>query len=189
MTKAQLRKQLRAARKAHVAAQPDTIRALLFLRPPSPLLELVPQGATVGVYRATADEAPANNYAKFFAEAGHRVALPSFATPESAMVFREHTDPFGESDLEAGPFGMLQPTEDSEELVPELLVMPLVGFTASGARLGQGGGHYDRWLAAHSDTIAIGIAWDCQLVDELPLEDHDMPLKAVVTPTRFYGTF
>jgi 5,10-methenyltetrahydrofolate synthetase len=64
--------------------------------------------------------------------------------------------------------------------------VPLVGFTADGQRLGQGGGHYDRWLAAHPDTVAIGLAWDMQLADELPTEPHDRPLAAVVTPTRIY---
>jgi 5-formyltetrahydrofolate cyclo-ligase len=62
-----------------------------------------------------------------------------------------------------------------------------VGFTASGARLGQGGGHYDRWLAEHPGTLAVGLAWDAQLCDTLPTEPHDAPLAAVVTPTRIYG--
>ena len=67
--------------------------------------------------------------------------------------------------------------------------MPLVGFTEQGDRIGQGGGFYDRWLAAHPDTLAIGMAWDVQKVDELPVEDHDMPLTAIITPTRIYGPF
>lgn len=70
-----------------------------------------------------------------------------------------------------------------------MLFVPLVGFTAEGARLGQGGGHYDRWLADHPDTTAIGLAWDGQRVDDLPTEAHDIPLAAVVTPTRIYGPF
>lgn len=67
------------------------------------------------------------------------------------------------------------------------MFVPCVGFTADGGRLGQGAGHYDRWLAAHPSAVAIGLAWDCQLVDELPTEPHDHPLDAVVTPTRLYG--
>jgi hypothetical protein len=55
-------------------------------------------------------------------------------------------------------------------VVPEVLFMPLIGFTAKGDRLGQGGGYYDRFLAAHPQTIAIGMAWDVQEVDELPVE-------------------
>jgi 5-formyltetrahydrofolate cyclo-ligase len=70
-----------------------------------------------------------------------------------------------------------------------VLFVPVVGFTEDGARLGQGGGHYDRWLAAHPGAVAIGLAWDCQRVDALPVEPHDAPLAAVVTPTRLYGPF
>ena len=74
-------------------------------------------------------------------------------------------------------------------LVIDAISDPLVGFTSQGARLGQGGGHYDRWLADHPDTVAIGLAWDCQLVDALPVEPHDIPLTAIITPTRIYGPF
>ncbi|MDD3799667.1 MAG: 5-formyltetrahydrofolate cyclo-ligase [Novosphingobium sp.] len=187
--KAQLRSELRRKRREHVAALPDNTRALLFLRPPRPVADLVPPGASVGLYRATQWEAPAASYARFFQEAGHAVALPRFAARDSAMEFAAFTDPFGESDLEHGPFAMLQPHPDAPAVAPEVLFVPLVGFTADGHRLGQGGGHYDRWLDAHPGTIAIGLAWDCQLVDHLPLEPHDHPLAAVVTPTRLYGPF
>ena len=189
VTKQQLRQQLRAARQAHVEALPAVTKALLFRRPPSPLLDMVPDGASVGLYHASPWEAPASGYAAFFAEAGHAIALPRFASPKAEMQFRAHTDPFGESDLERGAFDLLQPMESAPSLIPDVLIMPLLGFTAQGARIGQGGGHYDRWLAAHPQTLAIGLAWDCQLVEELPLEPHDIPLNAVITPTRFYGPF
>jgi 5-formyltetrahydrofolate cyclo-ligase len=65
--------------------------------------------------------------------------------------------------------------------------VPLVGFTAAGERLGQGGGHYDRWLAANPSVLPLGLAWDCQLRGSLPHEAHDCPLRGVITPTRFYG--
>ena len=70
-----------------------------------------------------------------------------------------------------------------------MLFVPLLGFTAKGARIGQGGGHYDRWLADHPETVAIGMAWDAQLCEDLPMEAHDQSLSAVVTPTRLYGPF
>lgn len=187
MTKSELRKNLRQARKAHVAALPETILGLLFRQPPAPLLRLIPAEATIGLYRATPDEAPASRFAAHFLEAGHRIALPRFADRASTMEFAVWSDPFGDSDLEPGPFGLLQPAADAEPVVPDVLFVPLVGFTVDGQRLGQGGGHYDRWLSAHPATMAIGLAWDCQLCDTLPLESHDVPLRAVVTPTRLYG--
>ena len=188
-TKPDLRKHFRSERRSHVAAQPESVRALLFKRPPGPLLELVPEGAVIGLYHALADEATAAGYARFFVEAGHRIALPRLRDDAAAMEFAAHTDPFGETDLEDGAFGMKQPGENAETLVPNIVFAPLLAFTESGDRLGQGGGHYDRWLVDHPDTIAIGMAWDCQLVEELPVEPHDRKLAAVVTPTRLYGPF
>ena len=187
VSKSDLRKHLRKARREHVAAQSDEIRALLFHRPPAPLLAQIGDEAVIGLYHAGPDEAPAGGYARFFHEAGHRTALPFFAANDAPMTFRAHIDPHGESHLEAGPYGIRQPGPDAPELVPDVLFVPLIGFSANLERLGQGGGHYDRWIAAHPGTFAIGLAWDAQLCEALPTEPHDIALDAVVTPTRIYG--
>lgn len=185
--KTTLRQQLRAARRAHVEALPDSIRGLLFHRPPAPLLARIGDEAVIGLYHAGPYEAPAGGYARFFHEAGHTLALPRFATRTAPMAFARYNDPHAESDLEAGPYGMLQPGSEAEALIPDVLFVPLVGFTAEGVRLGQGGGHYDRWLAEHPPVLAVGLAWDAQLCAALPAEPHDVALDAVVTPTRIYG--
>lgn len=187
-TKAQIRGRLRADRIAHAAALPEQVRALVFHRPPRPVLDLIPDDAIIGLYRAIPGEAPACAYARFFAELGHRIALPWFADHDAAMTFRAFTDPFGESDLVEGPFGV-QPADRCEETCPQVVFVPLVAFTPDGHRLGQGGGHYDRWLGAHPGVTAIGLAWDMQEVDSFPREAHDRRLDAVVTPTRMLGPF
>ena len=70
-------------------------------------------------------------------------------------------------------------------MVPEVLFVPLLAFTASGHRLGYGGGFYDRTLAAlrgaGAPVTAIGFAYGAQRVAELPLEATDLALDAVVT--------
>ena len=185
--KSKLRQELRKARREHVLAQPDAIKALLFHRPPDPLLARIGSQASVGLYRATEYEAPTAAYAKFFHERGHTITLPRFDSPDAPMQFAAHADPFAESDLECGPFDLLQPSEQATAGVPDVMFVPLLGFTASGERLGQGGGHYDRWLAEHPGRMTIGLAWDVQLCDELPTERHDVALDAVITPTRMYG--
>ncbi|MEZ5297191.1 MAG: 5-formyltetrahydrofolate cyclo-ligase [Ilumatobacteraceae bacterium] len=66
--------------------------------------------------------------------------------------------------------------------VPDVIVVPGLGFTAAGDRLGRGGGWYDRFLAdRRSDGVAIGVCFAEQIVDELPVDDHDVPLDLVVT--------
>lgn len=187
LTKSDLRKRLRAARRAHVEALPDAIRALLFHRPPAPLLARIGDEAVIGLYHAGPYEAPAAGYARFFHEAGHTLALPRFAARDSAMTFAHYSDPHGQSDLVAGPFGMMQPAPEAEPLVPDVLFVPLIGFAPTGTRLGQGGGHYDRWLAEQPPALAVGLAWDAQMCEALPTEAHDRALDAIVTPTRFYG--
>jgi 5-formyltetrahydrofolate cyclo-ligase len=186
-SKSELRKALRSARRAHALAQPEAVRGLLFHRPPAPLLARIAPAAVIGLYHASEYEAPTGGYARFFAEAGHTLALPCFANRNAPMAFRVHTDPFAASDLEPGPFGPLQPGTKARAIVPDVLFIPLIGFTPTGQRLGQGGGHYDRWLAEHPGRLAIGLAWDVQLRASLPREPHDVALNAIVTPTRIYG--
>lgn len=184
-----LRQRLRASRREHVAALDPATRALILHRPPAPLLDLVPDNAIIGLYHATAHEAPSGGYARFFHERGHTLALPRFSHRGAAMDFAAWSDPWDEDDCEVGPFGLMQPGDSARSVVPDLLFVPLLGFTQDGVRLGQGGGHYDRWLAEHPTVPAIALAWDVQKVAFLPREAHDQPLRAVVTPTRIYGPF
>ncbi len=186
--KASLRARLRKQRRAHVAALPDNTRALLFRRPPEPVLRALPAGGTIGLYSAMPFEAPCDGYASFLFEHGLELALPRLTTRSGPMEFAAHTDPLGKSDLVIGPFGALQPAPDAPMRTPAVIFVPLLGFTSEGERLGQGGGHYDRFLERDPGSLAIGLAWDCQLVDALPVEPHDRALAAVITPTRVYGS-
>jgi 5-formyltetrahydrofolate cyclo-ligase len=184
--KHRLRAEMRALRRDHVAALADSVRALLFLRPPGPIAALAPEGRVIGLYYALANEAPTRSYARWFSENGRTIALPWFADRAAPMRFRVWRDPYDDEGLEPGPLGHFQPLPDAEEVVPDLALVPLLAFTARGERLGQGGGHYDRWLAENPAVLPIGLAWDSQLVESLPVEPHDRLLRAVVTPTRLY---
>jgi 5-formyltetrahydrofolate cyclo-ligase len=177
---------MRATRREHVAGLAAATRALLFLRPPRAIAELLPASGTVGLYHAKPYEAPTRGYGRWFYENGRHVALPWFAGRGAPMQFRIWHDPFDDGGLELGPYGQLQPPADAPEAAPALVFVPLLAFTAAGARLGQGGGHYDRWLAENPAAIPIGMAWDAQRLDSIPLEAHDRPLAAVVTPTRLF---
>lgn len=177
---------MRLRRREHVASLPENVNRLMFLRPPGPVAALVPEEAAIGLYHATGDEAPTLAYAKWFHENGRSLALPWFADRESPMVFRKWADPHDPDSLMPGPFGAMQPPAGAEQVTPDVIFVPLLAFTADGHRLGQGGGHYDRWLEAHPETLPLGLAWDCQLVDHLPSEEHDWMLRAVITPSRLF---
>ncbi len=88
------------------------------------------------------------------------------------------------AEMVEGPFGALVPAA-AEEVVPEVLIVPLLAFDARGYRLGYGGGFYDRTLerlrAAAPGTVAIGFAYAAQQVADLPAEATDQRLDAVAT--------
>jgi 5-formyltetrahydrofolate cyclo-ligase len=68
-------------------------------------------------------------------------------------------------------------------VVPDVVLVPCVGFTRSGFRLGYGGGYFDRWQAAHPHVTAVGVAWAVgELSDaQLQPQPHDMALTLIVT--------
>lgn len=181
-----LRREMRARRRKFVAGIPAGVRALILNRPPSAIVEALRGKPVLGFYMATGDEAPTQGWMRWFHENGWLIALPRFTTDQTAMEFAIWGNPSEEEDLEPGLMGIAQPAGDAQSVVPDAVIVPLVAFAEQGDRLGQGGGHYDRWLAANPVALAIGLAWDVQCVDELPVEAHDRPLDAVVTPTRVY---
>ncbi|HEX4984148.1 MAG TPA: 5-formyltetrahydrofolate cyclo-ligase [Ilumatobacteraceae bacterium] len=74
------------------------------------------------------------------------------------------------------------PEDQPDPTTVDVVVVPGVAFTPTGARLGQGGGWYDRFLAAvRPDCTSIGVGFDPQVVDELPTEAHDIRLDTIVT--------
>jgi 5,10-methenyltetrahydrofolate synthetase len=75
------------------------------------------------------------------------------------------------------------PASDGAEVVPDVVVVPCVGYTESGYRLGYGGGYFDRWLAAHPAVCAVGVAWSASRLDEnvLAPQPHDVRLALIVT--------
>ena len=82
--------------------------------------------------------------------------------------------------LVPGRFGVPEPSGDSVAIDSiGLVLVPGLAFTSTGARLGQGGGHYDRLLAG-SSCPSVGVCFAEQLVDALPLERHDEAVSRVV---------
>jgi 5-formyltetrahydrofolate cyclo-ligase len=72
---------------------------------------------------------------------------------------------------------------DGAPIVPDVVVVPCVGFTVEGLRLGYGGGYFDRWLAQQPGVTAVGVAWSMAEIDAAIYEaqPHDRPLTLIVT--------
>jgi 5-formyltetrahydrofolate cyclo-ligase len=87
--------------------------------------------------------------------------------------------------MRPGPLGILSPPDDAAFDDPiEVAIVPGLGFSPTGARLGFGAGYYDRWFAANCQITKIGVAFDDQLVDQIPVAPHDVAMDLIVTERR-----
>ncbi len=141
----------------------------------------------IGFYWSVAGEFDARTVVAHWlaADASREVALPIVVKPHAPMVFHAW---HAQSAMKEGRYRIPVP-EEERVVVPELLLIPCVGFDADRFRLGYGGGYYDRTLAAWpvaARPATIGIAFEAGRIDALPREAHDKPLDAIVTESAVY---
>ncbi len=121
-------------------------------------------------------------------EDGKALLLPKLRNDRSGLDLHFVTDL--EDGLEAGTWGIREPRGgDSIEdfSLIDFILVPGVAFSRSGARLGYGGGFYDRLLVnKRSDAASIVAAFSLQMVDEIPLEGNDIPVDAIITEAGEY---
>jgi 5-formyltetrahydrofolate cyclo-ligase len=112
---------------------------------------------------------------------GWITALPVVVAKNTPLVFRQWAP--GEA-LVLGRWNIKVPSEEAPEVVPDVLLVPLLAFDRKGFRLGYGGGFYDRTLEklrALKKVTAIGIAYAGQEVDEVPRDAYDQRLDWIMT--------
>lgn len=93
-------------------------------------------------------------------------------------------------DLETGAWGIREPKESAEpwdrHTPIDLIIMPGLAFDLQGGRLGYGGGYYDRFIrscqrSSGKEPIKMAVAYDLQIVDQVPMEDHDIKIDVIIT--------
>lgn len=197
MDKAELRRAVIARRDA---IEPD-VRAAKSAAICARLVELLDRldaaaPRTVAVYAAMGSEVDPAAFAAAAAARGWRVAYPCMLSATDAMAYGQRmcmravsagdaseapfiahpTRAFAATDVDSGHF----PIVPAKAL--DMIIVPLVAFDRTGARLGYGGGCYDRYLPTLSATCqVVGIAFDEQRVDHVPTDAHDLPLSHIVS--------
>ena len=151
---------------------------------------------TVAVYAAMGSEVDPAAFAAAAAKRGWRVAYPCMLSATDAMACGQRMcmRAVSAGDASEAPF-IAHPTRafaatdvDSDHfpIVPakalDMIIVPLVAFDRTGARLGYGGGCYDRYLPTVApECLIVGIAFDEQRVDHVPTDAHDLPLPNIVS--------
>lgn len=147
------------------------------------LLELEP--GMLGLYSPVRGEFNPIDALRAAGLAGLAIALPYARRNPREMHYRAWD---GKAPASVDEFGVPAPAA-GPVVVPDVVLVPCVGFTRSGWRLGYGGGFFDRWLALHPHVTAVGVAWSASEIAEgdWSAQPHDRPLTIIVTEAGVVG--
>jgi 5,10-methenyltetrahydrofolate synthetase len=173
-----LRQRLLAARTAFVSSPAGQVAAASLAHHLGHVLDQL-EPECLGVYWPLRSEF---NAASLWDGDGSHAALPR------ALPFTQRVPPQMHYRLWDGSPPALKdecniPAASGAAVVPDVVLVPCVGYTAEGYRLGYGGGYFDRWLAQHPDVTPIGVAWSGAEIDASAFEPqaHDQPLTLILT--------
>ena len=117
---------------------------------------------------------------------GKQIVIPKCLPKERKMNFRK-LERFDQ--LESVYSGLLEPIESKTDLVEpsdiDLLIVPGIAFDSEGFRMGFGGGYYDRFLQSFKGNT-VSLAFQEQIVSNLPREDHDIPVEKIITDETIF---
>lgn len=139
------------------------------------------------VYSAIRSEADVSDFCEKAWQDGKKLYFPKVQGETMEFYL---TDSMNE--LVCGSFSVMEPLENEGRLwsyigsdrVP--ILVPGVGFSVKGQRIGYGKGYYDKYLAVHNHLVPIGICFETQLLPELPVDPLDYPMAQIVTEGGCY---
>ena len=149
-----------------------------------PLIEEI-ENEYIGTYISFRDELDTKKLNQYLLERELNLALPAMDSQTKEInFFMYHKD----TELEENKFSILEPKNKDKVIFPKIILIPLLGYSKSGFRLGYGGGYYDKYLSKNGigDVKKIGIAFSFQEVEEIPVEDHDERLDWILTEKHLY---
>ncbi len=149
-----------------------------------PLIDEI-ENEYIGTFISFRDELDTKKLNQYLLERKLNLALPAidFQTKEiNFFMYHKNTE------LKENKFSILEPKNKDKVIYPKIILIPLLGYSKSGFRLGYGGGYYDKYLSKNGigDVKKIGIAFSFQEVKEIPVEDHDERLDWILTEKHLY---
>jgi len=137
------------------------------------------KAACVALYKALPGEVDLEPLFSICWKNGKRTAIPLF-NPKTHLYDMVEVD--AHTAYEIAHFGILEPIASKILSLAEvdLMLLPGVAFTPNGQRLGRGGGYYDRLLNGFSGQT-LGVAFDFQILPQIPLQIHDLPVEQLIS--------
>ena len=188
-----LRRRLMAARRAVPAAvreaEAAALAAAALAEISLPGLPRVGLPGTVCAYWPVSGEPGSPELLDNLARRGCRVLLPLVSPPTGAAGPLDWAEYTGAGSLRAGPLGLREPTGPrlgcAVIATAVLVLVPALAVDWHGIRLGRGGGHYDRTLPLTSTgTPLVAVVRDDEVLASVPVQPHDVPVTAALTPGR-----
>lgn len=180
--KSALRREMLARRRAFSPTERRALDAVI--RERAMQLPVLQRARTVMLYASTADEIDLFPLTTALLEKGRRAAFPEI-TGKGMMEAREL---FSSDMLIEGAFGILTPDPARSVQIPpdeiDLIIVPGAAFSADGSRLGLGGGYYDRYLPRAERACRLVLAYDVQVVSEIPTGTQDARVDCILTERR-----
>ncbi len=176
--KAAIRRDAQALRNALPAELRAQAAATIAARP---FPRALPAGAIVSGFMPLKSEINPIPLMRRLAAAGARLALPVVCGRGKPLVMRAFA--FGDP-LASGVWGIREPKPDAPEVMPDVLLVPLLAFDRAGNRVGYGAGYYDLTIAslrAQRSVLAVGIAFAAQQIAQVPATARDARLDLVLT--------
>jgi 5-formyltetrahydrofolate cyclo-ligase len=183
--RAHAKREIRARMKAVRRVLPLSACAERSARANARVIELpeFARARTVVAYSAMRKELDPEALLAHAASLGKRIGLPRVDDDQHLQL---HVHQLGEA-LEESGYGMLEPAASNASIDPaevDLIIVPALALDGGGQRLGYGRGFYDRLLPLMPNAFRVGVAYDFQVVPEIPAEPHDVPLHCVISDAR-----
>ncbi len=175
LEKKDLRKKIKSLRLSLSIKEKQTAAEEVFNR--LEILDSFKRSNNILVYHSLPDELPTTDFINKW-QSTKNLFLPRVNGDDLEIL------PYRKSELQTGSFDIEEPIGNDIVDVDkiDLIIVPAVGYDKSGNRLGRGKGYYDRMMKS-SKAVKIGIGYDFQLFDALPIEPHDIPVDIVITQT------
>jgi len=135
----------------------------------------------VACYMPLKSEVSCTSILQTLSKQGHVTCLPAVIARDTPLVFRQYKTG---DELRRGSMGPLEPSLDARNIIPDVILIPMLGFSRKKFRLGYGTGFYDRTLEELrrlKSIKTIGLAYSIQETDYLLVEPHDIALDMIIT--------